>query len=286
MDSLFIGLQWILPQHLLSRLVGFLAATELPWLKNVLISLFISSYNVNMDEAIEPDADAYASFNEFFTRELKEGARPIADINSYIVSPADGAISQLGNIKAGRIFQAKGQDFSAQELLASDEETAAKFSHGQFATIYLSPSDYHRVHMPISGTLKSTRYVKGDLFSVNQTTAENVPRLFARNERLVCIFETELGDVAVVLVGAMIVAGIETIWDGIVAPAKESSHKAYDLSIDNNRININAGDEMGRFMLGSTVVLLFEENKIDWLDSLQAGTTVQMGTAIANKEHN
>lgn len=276
MDTLFIFLQYILPQHLISRLVGYLAATEISWLKNALISTFIGQYNVDMSQAVHERAEDYKSFNEFFTRPLKEGMRPLADNTQFILNPADGAISQLGDIEQGRIFQAKGQSYSTLELLGGDAELANKFDGGKFATIYLSPRDYHRIHMPLAGTLKSTQYIPGDLFSVNQTTAENVPRLFSRNERLVAIFDTAHGDVAVVMVGAMIVAGIETVWG---TSGRDQARLQDSFS---PAITLNAGDEMGRFYLGSTVVLVFQKDQIEWQD-LQAGDAVQMGQALAKR---
>lgn len=234
-----------------------------------------------MDEAAATE-DSYPSFNKFFTRALKQDARPVADATKFIVCPADGAVSQLGRIESGRIFQAKGQDYSVRELLAGDAVLADKYRDGMFITVYLSPRDYHRVHMPVSGTLESTAYVPGDLFSVNQTTVAHVPRLFARNERLVCVFDTELGQVASVMVGAMIVAGIETVWAGPITP--------HGKKVQNNRFSdsekptmLNAGAEMGRFMLGSTVILLFEAGTIEWLPELAAGSAVRMGEALARR---
>ena len=218
MNTLFIAFQYIIPQHLLSRIVGWLAECEWSVLKMWLINLFISQYNVNMSEALDENPASYKNFNSFFTRELKPDARPIVADDAVIVSPADGAISQLGDISYGRIFQAKGQSYTAVELLGGNSELASEFDDGAFATIYLSPKDYHRVHMPMTGTLRETIYIPGDLFSVNQTTAENVPRLFSRNERLVAVFDTAAGPMAMVLVGALIVAGIETVWGGQVAP--------------------------------------------------------------------
>ncbi len=271
----------MLPQHLLSRLTGSFASSETRWLKDLLIRHFIKTYNVNMDEAATT-ADSYPSFNAFFTRALKQDARPIADANKFVVSPADGAISQIGRIESGRIFQAKGQDYSVSELLAGDAELTEKYRDGMFATLYLSPRDYHRVHMPVSGTLESTAYVPGKLFSVNQTTVGHVPRLFARNERLVCVFASELGQVASVMVGAMIVAGIETVWAGPVT-AHGKAIKTSHFADTQHPPTLEAGAEMGRFMLGSTVVLLFEAGKIEWLPELQAGSAVQMGQALARR---
>ncbi|MBY4677046.1 archaetidylserine decarboxylase [Marinobacterium arenosum] len=279
-DTLFITLQHLLPQHLLSRLVGRLAASECRWIKSPFIKLFARKYRVNMQEALEENLDAYTSFNAFFTRALKPGVRPLDGADEAIVSPADGAFSQLGRIDHGRIFQAKGRGYGLTSLLGGDPARAEPFKNGHFATIYLSPSDYHRVHMPLAGTLRETVYVPGDLYSVNQTTAENVDQLFARNERLVAIFDTELGPMAMVLVGAMIVAGIETVWDGQIAPPPRSpQHKQF--AGEQAAVQLAKGDEMGRFKLGSTVILLFGPDAIAWKDQLQAGTTIQLGQRIA-----
>lgn len=273
MDNLFIALQYIVPQHLLSRAVGWLAETEWSMLKNLLIRAFISQYKVNMSEAARAKPEDYRNFNDFFTRELKGDARPFADATGWILQPADGAVSQIGPIESGKIFQAKGQHYSAAELLDSDA-WAADFHDGDFATIYLSPKDYHRIHMPIAGTLTGVRYVPGDLFSVNQVTAENVPSLFARNERLVCMFDTEHGKMALVMVGAMIVAGIETVWgEKMDATA----------TMPAETIEFAAGDELGRFYLGSTVILLFEPEQIEWLEGLAEGAPVTMGEALAKR---
>ncbi len=280
MDPLFIVLQHLLPQHVLSRLTGWLADTEIEWLKNVLIKLFASHFKVNMSEAAQPELEAYNSFNTFFTRALQAGARPIDDDVSLITCPADGAISQLGKIENGRVFQAKGRSYSAAELLA-DADRATVFENGQFATIYLSPRDCHRVHMPIAGELSAQTYVPGNLYSVNQATAERVDRLFARNERLVCYFDTELGPMAMVLVGAMIVAGIETVWSGQVAPPGKDP-KTIDFKHAPAGVKLAKGEEMGRFKLGSTVILLFPENSIAWKDNYAANTPTRLGEALAN----
>ena len=217
-SRLFIISQYLLPHHLLSRLAGCVAECRARWFKNAFTAWFAKRYQVNMSEALVEDLTAYEHFNAFFTRALKPGARPLDETPGAILCPADGAVSQLGPIEHGRIFQAKGHSFSALELLGGDPALAAPFMGGEFATIYLSPKDYHRVHMPLAGTLREMVYVPGRLFSVNQTTAENVPELFARNERVVCLFDTERGPMAVVLVGAMIVASIETVWAGLVTP--------------------------------------------------------------------
>ena len=279
MPSPFILFQHLAPQHAISRLAGRFAASERGWLKDALIRRFAASYGVDMAEAARGIGE-FASFNDFFTRELKPGARPLGDAAQFILSPADGAVSQLGVIEAGRIFQAKGRDFTAAELLGGDAAAAARFAGGRFITIYLSPRDYHRVHMPAAGRLQSTTYVPGDLFSVNQATAQGVDRLFARNERLACRFDGPDGHFASVMVGAMIVAGIDTVW-----PHRFSGHARAPLTEDfsGEARDFAAGDEMGRFYLGSTVVLLFEPGRVEWCEHLQAGTPLRMGEPIAQR---
>jgi phosphatidylserine decarboxylase len=234
-----------------------------------------------MSLAAEENPFAYSCFNDFFTRALKPGARPIDSATDSIVCPADGAISQLGNIINGRIFQAKGQDYTTLELLGGDTDLAAEFTDGTFATVYLSPRDYHRVHMPYSGKLRAMVSIPGELFSVNTVTAENVPRLFARNERAVAIFDTDIGPMAVVLVGAMIVAGIETVWDGQIAPfaSRDIATSLYPYQ----NITLNKGDEMGRFKLGSTAIVLFAKNKMHWDENFAAGTPTKMGERMGKK---
>ncbi|MFA9201060.1 MAG: archaetidylserine decarboxylase, partial [Cypionkella sp.] len=260
------------------KIAGRVADSTAPWLVRPLVRRFIDTYGVDMGEAAEP-AEAYPSFNAFFTRALKPGARPLADAERFILSPADGAVSQAGPIAGGRIVQAKARDYSVAELLAGDPAHAARFEGGRFATIYLSPRDYHRVHMPVAGTLRQTRYVPGDLFSVNAVTAEGVERLFARNERLACLFDTPLGMVGLVMVGAMIVAGVETVWGG-----RQAAHgRAIEERAFADGPRFVAGDEIGRFYLGSTVVLLFEPGRIEWLPELAPGATVRMGQAIATR---
>ena len=280
MDTIFIIIQYILPQHLLSRCTGWLADLRRPvWLKNWVIRIFVRHFKVDMTEAIEPDPTRYACFNDFFTRALRDGARPLAE--SDLVCPADGAISQLGPIEFGRIFQAKGQLFSTVELLGGDTQRARQFIDGSFATIYLSPRDYHRVHMPITGRLIATSYIPGQLFSVNQVTAENVPRLFARNERLVCYFDTAAGPMALILVGAMIVAGIETVWSGQVAPPTSSPVFRDYVSLP-EPVELEQGAEMGRFMLGSTVILLFPKGAVEFDASYLAGSATRLGETLGS----
>ncbi|MEF1173214.1 archaetidylserine decarboxylase [Vibrio sinaloensis] len=223
MDKIKVGLQYWIPQHGLTRLVGKLASAKAGGLTTAIIRWFIKQYNVNMDEALHSDPKHFKTFNEFFVRELKDGMRPIAEGENVVTHPADACVSQFGPITDGKLIQAKGHDYTAQELLGGDANLAAEFADGEFATLYLSPRDYHRVHMPCDGTLRQMIYVPGDLFSVNPLTAENVPNLFARNERVVCIFDTEFGPMAQVLVGATIVGSIEQVWAGTVTPPRGNS---------------------------------------------------------------
>ena len=279
-QKLFVWLQYLLPHHLLSRLVGCLARTETPWIKTLFINLFRRRFGVDLSEAEIEDPDLYPSFNAFFTRALKADARPIAKGKDILVCPADGVISQIGKLRGADMLQAKGHHFSVYELLGGDAELASQFSNGSFATIYLSPRDYHRVHMPVSGTLKKTLYVPGRLFSVNQATARQVPSLFARNERLVCVFDTPQGPVVAVLVGAMIVAGIETVFAGQVTPLARSVQR---IDWPAKAIKLNKGDELGRFLLGSTVILLFPEGVCQWRAGLGCDSPVRMGEVLGQK---
>ncbi|WP_148254805.1 archaetidylserine decarboxylase [Aidingimonas lacisalsi] len=269
--KLFALIQYPLPHHLISRVVGMLADTRIDWLKRLLITAFIRRFQVDMSQALEPDPGAYATFNDFFTRALKADARPIGN---GIVSPADGTLSQAGRTHHGTLIQAKGQAYSITSLLGGDMRRAAPFRQGSFATIYLSPKDYHRVHMPVTGTLREMVYVPGRIFSVNQATADHVPNLFARNERLVCVFDTEEGPMAMVLVGAMIVAAIETVWAGQVTP---QSDQVQSIRFD-APITLEKGREMGRFKLGSTVVVCFG-NEVTF-DELGGDTQVAMGERL------
>lgn len=280
-ERLFLAGQYLLPHHALSRLIGCAAECRAEWLKNPLISWFVKRYQVDMSEAVIGNPHAYEHFNAFFTRALRDGARPLDASPGAILCPADGAISQLGAIEHGRIFQAKGHSFSVLELLGGDAEMAAPFMGGQFATVYLSPKDYHRVHMPLAGTLREMVYVPGKLFSVNGFTAENVPELFARNERVVCLFDTERGPMAVVLVGAMIVASVETVWAGLVTPPKRAlKHFRYGAAAQ-QPIHLDKGAELGRFKLGSTAIVLFGPEQVRWAEGLAAGSAVRMGQQLA-----
>jgi len=281
MPNLFVTLQKLVPQHLLSRVVGRVA--ESARLKKPFIRWFVKRYSVDMSDAQEQDPLAYENFNAFFTRALKAGARPFAEgINDAlpILCPADGAISQLGEINEHGLLQAKGRYYTVADLLASNQD-AADFDGGSFATVYLSPKDYHRVHMPVAGKLTKMSYIPGDLYSVNKQTAEGVPNLFARNERLVCLFDTALGPMAVVLVGAMIVAGIETVWAGRVCPGRDR-HKVqvtqYEATVP--AIELAAGAEIGRFYLGSTAIVLFGHAAVELNGKLAADSPVRMGQLL------
>lgn len=272
--ELFAALQRLLPHHLLSRLAGRLAATQNPRVRDFLVAQAMKRFRIELLEAARENPRDYASFNDFFTRELKADARPIDDDANSVVFPADGAISQLGAIDGDRLFQAKGHYFSLSQLLAASADECNNFMHGSFATIYLSPSDYHRVHMPVDGTLLSVEYIPGKLFSVNDITTRHIPGLFARNERLVCLFDTPVGRMAYIMVGAMLVAGIDTVWHGPIAPGIRQ------------RLPIPAvprlakGDEVGRFRFGSTVIVLFEPGAVQW-EPLVSGDRTRMGQPMA-----
>ena len=272
-------LQYLLPHRALSRLVYWATRrTWRPW-KNFLIGRVVKAYRVDMAEAIEPDPGAYATFNAFFTRALKAHARPQPVEARAIASPADGTISQIGSIDDGRVFQAKGMDFSAAELLGA-ESAAIAYSNGTFATIYLSPRDYHRVHMPLAGTLVETVHVPGRLFSVAPFTVDAVPRLFARNERLVCHFDGEFGPFAVVLVGAMLVSSIETVWSGLEVPPYASSIARR--SWRERAIRLERGAELGRFNMGSTVIVLLPSGRATWNPALAGGALLRVGDPLGN----
>ncbi|TCI04648.1 phosphatidylserine decarboxylase [Corallincola luteus] len=285
LDKLKVALQYCFPQHGLSRLVGWIAAAEAGKVTTAFIRWFIGKYQVNMSEALESAPEAYSSFNQFFTRPLKEGVRPLDENSHSLVHPVDGTVSQLGPIEEGRIFQAKGFHYTSTALLGGDPTTAEPFNQGDFATIYLAPRDYHRMHMPLDGTLKEMIYVPGKLFSVNPLTAENVPELFARNERVVAIFDTEIGPMAMVLVGATIVASIETVWAGTVTPpaGKQVFRWTYPAE-GNEAVKLKRGEEMGRFKLGSTVVMLFGKDAINFNPELENGVVTRMGEAMASRK--
>jgi phosphatidylserine decarboxylase len=277
-DQLAVLPQYLMPKLAMTRLAGRLASAELGQFTTWVIKRFVKRYNVNMAEAANPDPAHYKSFNAFFTRPLQEGVRPLA--SSTWVCPVDGAISQCGAIERDQIFQAKGHQYSTRALVGGDAALAAQFQNGQFATLYLSPRDYHRIHMPVAGKLLRMIHVPGDLFSVNPTTARGVPGLFARNERVVCEFETEKGPLILVLVGATIVGSMATVWHGQVNPPRPGNVREW--RYDTQEVRLQKGEEMGRFLLGSTVVMLFSENSIqfpvDWLST----RPLQMGEAMSS----
>lgn len=280
MDKFKVGLQYWIPQHGLTRLMGKLASAKAGVLTTAVIRWFIRHYRINMDEALHSDPKHYATFNDFFTRELRPDARPLIEDEQVLVHPADACVSQFGQIQEGQLIQAKGHNYSAQALLGGDAELAQRFEQGLFATLYLSPRDYHRVHMPCDGTLREMIYVPGELFSVNPLTAENVPNLFARNERVVCIFDTPFGLMAQVLVGATIVGSIELVWAGTVTPPRGNSVYRWQYPAQGDKaISLQKGQEMGRFKLGSTVINLFENNTLQFDENMVLQGTTQLATA-------
>lgn len=277
-------IQYLLPKQAITQLAGKLANLQAGNMTTAVIRWFIGRYQVNMSEAAEPDISRYKTFNDFFTRPLKTGARPLAAAD--FICPVDGAISQFGKINHDQIFQAKGHYYSSLALVGGDQALAAKFNNGHFACIYLSPKDYHRIHMPCDGTLQSMTYVPGDLFSVNPSTAQGVPGLFARNERVVCEFTSvKHGSFIMVLVGATIVGSMATVWHdapgGIINPPRSASPRLWTYHQQN--IQLSQGDEMGRFLLGSTVVMLFEQDVLQFNPSWQAAAGVKLGEMMAIK---
>lgn len=280
MDRLKVALQYALPKRLLTTIAGLGAGAQGGWITTRIIRSFIDRYGVDMSEAANPNIESYASFNDFFTRPLKQGARPMAD--SDFICPVDGAISQFGAIEDGHMVQAKGHLFTATQLVGGDAELAGQFRHGSFANIYLSPKDYHRIHMPCSGRLRRMIYVPGALFSVNPVTARGVPNLFARNERVVCVFESEThGPFVMVLVGATIVGSMATAWHAVVN-AKRAGHVC-EWVYDDQDIVLDKGEEMGRFLLGSTVVMLFKNRTITFNDEWAPERTVRLGEPMGHK---
>ena len=271
--------QYLLPKQALTVLAGRFAGKKGHGLTPHVIRWFAKRYGVNMEEALNPDLASYASFNEFFTRALREGARPLADAD--YVCPVDGAISQFGTIEHDQIFQAKGHRYSTTALVGGDSKLAAQFDHGAFATLYLSPRDYHRIHMPCDGKLTRMIYVPGALFSVNPTTAQGVPGLFARNERVVCVFDGPHGPFVLVLVGATIVGSMATVWHGVVNPPRHGAVREW--RYDDKNIVLKKGEEMGRFLLGSTVVMLFPRGTIEFNPEWMATRSIRMGEVMGNK---
>ena len=278
-DRLAVLPQHLLPKQALTRFAGWVAGARGGAATTALIRWFIRRYRVNMAEAAQADPAAYASFNEFFTRALRPGARPLASAD--LICPVDGAISQFGAIHDGRIFQAKGHDYSATALLGGDGALAAHFHGGHYATLYLSPKDYHRIHMPCAGRLLRMVHVPGELFSVNPTTARGVPGLFARNERVVCVFDAEQGPWVMVLVGATIVGSMATVWHGVVNSPRPG--KLREWAYQDQAIDLPRGAEMGRFLLGSTVVMLFPAGPLRFNPAWAPGGAIQMGQAMASR---
>ena len=276
-DRLAVLLQYLLPKQALTEFAGKVAGAQGSWTP-ALISWFIGRYKVNMAEAANPDVRSYATFNEFFTRALKPGARPLAEAN--YVCPVDGAISQFGRIEHDQLFQAKGHTYSTTALVGGDAALAAQFQNGSFATIYLSPKDYHRIHMPCDGRLTRMIYVPGELFSVNPVTARGVPGLFARNERVVCMFDTAQAEFVLTLVGATIVGSMATVWHGVVNPPRTGEVREWKYA--DQQIHLKKGDEMGRFLLGSTVVMLFPKDSLSFNLQWTPALPVRMGEVMGN----
>ncbi|PHV11433.1 archaetidylserine decarboxylase [Chitinimonas sp. BJB300] len=278
-ERLFVFLQYLMPKLALTRVMGVLAGWSAGPLTRWMIRTFIGRYNVNMAEAANPDRDSYRTFNDFFTRALKEDARPLAD--AALVCPVDGAISQFGRIEHDQIFQAKGHRYSTSALVGGDSVLAAKFENGSFATLYLSPRDYHRIHMPCDGRLVRMIYVPGELFSVNPATARGVPGLFARNERVVCLFESNKGPFILILVGATIVGSMATVWHGVVNPPRRKAVTVWNYQ--DKQIVLKQGEEMGRFLLGSTVVMLFPNPALAFNPVWSPASSVRLGELMADE---
>lgn len=281
-DKIKIFFQYVLPKHLVSVLAGKLADVKTPWVKNTFIQKFAKAYKIDMSNAIQPDLTEYACFNDFFTRAIDLSSRPIDDDAVSFCSPVDGAMSQFGKISAGQLIQAKHHHYSALEILGGNPEHAKLFENGEFCTIYLAPKDYHRMHMPCDGKLLEMIHVPGQLFSVNPLTARNVPKLFARNERVVCLFDTAFGKMAMILVGATIVGSIETVWEGNITPPTRKSVKKW--LYPDGEISLEKGQEMGRFKLGSTVILLMENKNWQWDSSVGLEEPLKLGQKLVSAQ--
>ena len=280
-DRSAVLLQYLLPKQALTHFAGWVASRERGWVTTEIIRRFVARYRVNMDEALDSDISSYRSFNEFFTRALKPGVRPVAQ--AALVCPVDGAVSQFGPIAGDQLFQAKGHHYSTTALVGGDAALAAQYDNGSFATIYLSPRDYHRIHMPCAGRLTRMIYVPGDLFSVNPVTARGVPGLFARNERVVCVFESARGPFVLVLVGATIVGSMATVWHGVVNPPRSKAVREWRYpAAGQPEVMLKQGEEMGRFLLGSTVVMLFPKGPLSFNRDWVPGGAVRLGEAMAH----
>jgi phosphatidylserine decarboxylase len=280
-DRLRAAPQYVWPGHLLSALVFRLTRSRVGWWKNLLIALVVRLFRVDLSEAAVPQRRGYPTFNAFFTRALAPGARPLPDDPRAVACPVDGTVSQAGEIGGDRIFQAKGKDYSLNSLLGGSERRAAPFRGGSFATVYLSPRDYHRIHLPVNGRLSETVYVPGRLFSVDEATTRAVPGLFTRNERLAALFDTAAGPMAVVMVGAVMVAAIETVWAGLVTPPRRREvHATAHPAGGDGAVELARGDEIGRFNMGSTVILLFPPGRVRWSSAFTPGARVLMGQVV------
>lgn len=277
-----IAFQYVMPQKYLTQGAGWLAKQKWGVITHFIIKLFAKKYGINMSEAAKENFSDYATFNEFFIRQLKDGARKIDENPTALCLPADGKISQCGEISDETMLQAKGHSFSLRDLLAGNEALTADFKNGTFATTYLSPRDYHRVHMPCDATLRKMIYVPGDLFSVNPFLNEHVPNLLARNERVICVFETEFGKMIQILVGATITASISTVWAGVINPPRPNEIKTWDYN--DNAVTLTKGQEMGAFLLGSTVINLFQANQVKLADNLDVDTVTRVGEVLAHKK--
>jgi phosphatidylserine decarboxylase len=280
LDRLFALLLYLLPHHLLSQFIHWVTRLEWIPLKNALINGVMKIYRIDLSSAVEQDIAKYSSFNAFFTRALDAAARPVAEDGNCVVSPVDGRVSQAGKISNGRLIQAKGVTFSLQELLGGDDDLGNLFTDGSFATLYLSPQDYHRIHMPLEGKLQQMIHVPGRLFSVSPSTTRTVPRLFSRNERIVNLFQTKCGPVAVIMVGAIFVASMDTVWAGTVTPLSRKLTRWHYTELSAAEVKLSKGEELGRFNMGSTVILLFPRDAVTWEESLQPGTHIRMGECI------
>ena len=281
LDRLKILPLYIIPRHLLSRLIFHLARWERQSWKNIIIRLFIRVYHVDMASAREPDFRQYRNFNEFFARELRADVRHICEDPDSIACPIDGAVSQIGRIDDSVLFQAKGRNYDLSSLLAKDEEAIEYFRQGSYATLYLSPKDYHRIHMPVGGSLQKMTYVPGTLFAVNTPATRHIPNLFARNERIINLFDTDYGKMSLLMIGALFVGSMDTVWTGTITPAKNRELRVWDYAT--GKVSLDRGAELGRFNMGSSVIILFEPGRIEWLSELTAGSTVLMGQALGKR---
>ena len=279
LEKAITGLFYVLPHHLISRTVLRLSHSNNRWLSRLLIRNYARWFKLDMREALQPSLASYPSLNALFTRALRPDARPLAQPDTTLVSPADGILSEYGRIEGNQLLQAKGYHYSLTKLFADFHDLAAPFTDGQYATIYLSPRDYHRLHMPLRGELTDQIYIPGRLFSVSPMTTRNIPEIFTRNERLICLFDSDIGRIALIMVGAINVSAMETVWAGPVTPSHEKTpnHTHYD-----DTMRLQRGAEMGRFNMGSTIILLTEKNRIGWLDTLSPGQTIRLGNALAH----